>query len=37
LVWKGTPAVTFVYSDSKDHTAVVEADPACKILVTVKY
>ena len=37
LLWKGTPAVTFVYSVSNRHTAVVESSTTCKVLATVTY
>ena len=37
LVWKGPPAVTFVYSVSNRHTAVVESSATCKVLATVTY
>jgi hypothetical protein len=37
LVWKETPAVAFVYSSPKGHTAVVESDSGCRLLTTVSY
>lgn len=37
LVWKGTPAVAFVYSSPKGHRAVVESDSSCKVLAAVTY
>jgi hypothetical protein len=37
LVWKGTPAVAFVYSSPKGHRAVVESDSSCKVLAAVPY
>ncbi|HEX6393685.1 MAG TPA: hypothetical protein VFZ97_09600 [Acidimicrobiales bacterium] len=37
LVWKGTPAVAFVFLSPNGHRAVVESDSRCKVLATVPY
>jgi hypothetical protein len=37
LVWKGTPAIVFVFVGSLGHTALVVADTNCELLSTVSY
>ena len=37
LVWKGTPAVAFVYTTPHGHVALVSADAGCRLLATVPY
>ncbi len=37
LVWKGAPALAFVFATSQRHTALVEANATCKLLATVSY
>ena len=37
LVWKGTPALAFVFATSQRNTAVVEGTATCKVLATVSY
>lgn len=37
LIWKGTPAVAFVYADPHGHVALVRAKVSCRLLATASY
>lgn len=37
LVWKGTPAVAFVYADPHGHLALIKAGVSCSLLATASY
>lgn len=37
LVWKGTPAVAFVYANPRGHVALVKENVSCRVLETASY